>query len=339
MSNELKVVVDQTPGVIRWNFDELKAALRERMSQYAGMVYDETAITTAKADVAMLRKLRKAVEDRRKEINRKCLEPYKVIEAQAKELTALIDEPIGLIDKQVKDYEAEQKRLRREKILAYMDERFAELPPAIAAKAKVKAYDARWENATAKEKDWKAAVDAILADIRRCIDILEETDEEFRDEVIEVYTQDFNLCAAMERAQDLEAQKRRVLAAERQRKEREEEARREREEAERHRAEQEERTPEQAAPVPAPDRPVRFSDAAAPITARAPVAAASVENAEQVAARRFPGQQYQERGVAAQTAPQTPNDGSIVIRLYGTPQEQKKALDYIGFIGVRFERL
>ena len=109
--NELQVIVDQEPGIIRWNFDDLKEALRNELEVYKNTVYDDASIKDAKKDVASLRKLRGAVEDKRKEIREKCLEPYTLIEQQAKELTGLIDEPIEVINERGQEYE----NARREK--------------------------------------------------------------------------------------------------------------------------------------------------------------------------------------------------------------------------------
>ena len=108
--NELQVVVKQEVGKINWNFEELKTALATEMKKYTGIVFDDDSIADAKKTVAYLRKLKESVEDRRKDVKKKCLEPYNEMEKQAKELTQLIDEPINTIAKQVKDYEEEQKK-------------------------------------------------------------------------------------------------------------------------------------------------------------------------------------------------------------------------------------
>ena len=41
---ELQVTVQQTPGVVQWNFDELKAQLQEEMSTYETAVYKDDNI-------------------------------------------------------------------------------------------------------------------------------------------------------------------------------------------------------------------------------------------------------------------------------------------------------
>lgn len=150
--NELKVIVQQKVGQITWNYEELKSALAVEMEKYKNIVYDDNLITTAKSDVAFLRKLKKEVSDRRIEVKKQCLKPYELIETQAKELTALIDEPITEIDKQIKEYEEQQKSLRRQEISDFMDEAFADLPQEVITKLKNKIYDTKWENKSAKRR-------------------------------------------------------------------------------------------------------------------------------------------------------------------------------------------
>ena len=54
-------------------------------------------------EAATLNNFKAAIEDKRKEIKKKCLEPYNAFEADIKELTALIDKPMLAIDAQVFD--------------------------------------------------------------------------------------------------------------------------------------------------------------------------------------------------------------------------------------------
>ena len=134
--NELQVVVKQEVGKINWNFEELKTALATEMKKYTGIVFDDDSIADAKKTVAYLRKLKESVEDRRKDVKKKCLEPYNEMEKQAKELTQLIDEPINTIAKQVKDYEEEQKKKKKGK---QRKERNGKKRPRESAKEEMKA--------------------------------------------------------------------------------------------------------------------------------------------------------------------------------------------------------
>lgn len=160
--NELQVNVTQKPGAVQWNFEELVNALQAQMQQYEAMVYTEDTVKDAKADVAALRKLRGEVESRRKEIRNKCLEPYGVIEEQAKILTGMIDKPIAKISEQVEEYTEKRKQEKKEEILTFMRDTFADLPDNVSAKLRFKVYDPKWENATATKKAYKDAILLIL---------------------------------------------------------------------------------------------------------------------------------------------------------------------------------
>ena len=58
-----EVVVNQVPGTITWNFEELKQNVSVKLSIYRKMQYSDDNIADAKKDLASLRKLSKAVND------------------------------------------------------------------------------------------------------------------------------------------------------------------------------------------------------------------------------------------------------------------------------------
>ena len=220
--NELQVTVNQTPGVITWNFDELKNALAAQMDEYKAVVYTDDTIAAAQADVASLRKLSKAVNARKIEIKNKCLEPYEIIEKQAKELIGLIDEPIQLISEKIDDYEKRRRAAKKEKIMQVMSDAFADLPADIRKRLECKTYDSRWENKTATEKSYRDAIRQAHDETVDALRILGNVDEDFRETVMTVYKVDLNMTAAMMKAQELQRQKEIVLERERQRREQEE---------------------------------------------------------------------------------------------------------------------
>jgi uncharacterized protein YdiU (UPF0061 family) len=219
---ELHVVVQQQPGVITWNFDQLKAALAEGLEKYSMMVYTDATIKDAKADVAMLRKLRTSVEGRRKEIKDKCLEPYAVIEAQAKELTGLIDKPISVIAGQIEAYEKERKAKVRAEILAYIAEATKDLPDGIGKKLESKIYDSRWENATATKKSWQEAIDRAVAATKGDIAVLSDVEQEFQERAFTAYNANLVLSEALAKVSELRKQKEEILKNECRRREAEE---------------------------------------------------------------------------------------------------------------------
>lgn len=331
--NELQVTVQQTPGEISWNFEDLKAALKQEMDNYSGLVYTDDTIPVAKKDVAALRKLRTLVEDRRKEIKNKCLEPYEIIEAQANELTSLIDKPINLIAGQVKEYETAQKEKKKADIIAYMTEKFKDFPADVAQKAKFKVYDSRWLNSTYKEKDWKAAVDACAEEVKKCLALLANTEEEFRAEAMKTYAFNLDFSEAVARVQELQAQKERILAAERRRQE--EAERRAREEAERRAAAeerariaaeakaQEPKQQENGSIVQESKKDARYTTTGEPI------------RADVIEAGTLPFAEVDQVYIPAEEK----GDGATILKVYGTPEEVQKILEYCGFLGVRCDKM
>lgn len=117
---ELKIISPQEGGFIKeikWNNEELKAEIAEKMRDYKNLVFTEETIKDAKADRAKLNKLKSAFEEERKRIKKLCMFPYDEFEKQVKEVVALIDEPIRLIDQQIKEVEEQKKVEKKGKIL------------------------------------------------------------------------------------------------------------------------------------------------------------------------------------------------------------------------------
>lgn len=338
--NELQVRVHQEPGVVSWNFDDLKAALKTEMDSYETAVYTDEMIPAAKKDVAFLRKLKAEVDERRKDIRKKCLEPYTVIETQAKELDALIDKPINLINGQIKDFETEQKEKRKEKIVTYMNEAFKDAPSPFDSKAKFKVWDNRWLNKTYPVKDWQEKVDAMAAEVRQNLKLLDNTEPEFKQDALNAYAQELDFSEAVACVQRLKEQRERFLAAERKRQE----------EAERRRQEEERRAAEEAARKAAAEvarAPKRETAQAAPTVADV-IASTEREAFRAAVAAPEPGHMKTEQAPpvdaaaikegTAKYAAKT-DDGSILLRVYGTEKQQNKILEYIRFLGVKCDKL
>ena len=114
--NELRILANIMPGKIDTNFEEQKAVLAQSMELYKNAKFSEEYKTQAKGELATLRKIRKALDDRRKEIKKEWMGPYEEFESKTKELLQLIDEPISLIDAQIKEMEERRKAARRKEI-------------------------------------------------------------------------------------------------------------------------------------------------------------------------------------------------------------------------------
>lgn len=73
----------------------------------------------AKADKKELSRLRREIDDRRKEIKKAYLAPYNDFEAQVKELLTMIDAPLEQIKGFVTEMENRERQAKRAEIEAY----------------------------------------------------------------------------------------------------------------------------------------------------------------------------------------------------------------------------
>lgn len=203
---ELKIYNPTEDGFIKeigWNHEELKAEIAEKVKDYTGLVYTENQIKEAKSDRAKLNKLVKALEDKRKEIKKLCLEPYDKFEKQIKEVIEIINEPIALIDGQVKEYEEQKKKEKQEEITNLFDSK--DKPAWLKLQS---IFDTKWLNATKSMSQVEKEIDEKIEKINADIKTLESLPE-FSFEAIETYKNCFDLSRAIAEGQRLaEIQKR-----------------------------------------------------------------------------------------------------------------------------------
>lgn len=113
--------------VIEWNHEEIKQEVAQKVEQYKNLVYTDREIKEAKIDRANLNKFIAALESKRKEVKKKCLEPYETFEKQMKEIIAIVKEPVRLIDKQIEEVEETKRAEKKAKILEYYEQTIKEL--------------------------------------------------------------------------------------------------------------------------------------------------------------------------------------------------------------------
>lgn len=127
---EIRLVNPTEDGFLQkidWNKAELEENVRSIVAAYQGLVYTEDTVSDAKNDRAALRKLLNEIEDRRKLVKKKCMEPYEVFESDLKDVTALIKEQISIIDGQVKEYENSVKEEKKARLQDVYTEAIGEL--------------------------------------------------------------------------------------------------------------------------------------------------------------------------------------------------------------------
>ena len=114
---EFKIVSPQNfVKIIEFNYEELKNWITEQVEQYKGLAYTDETIKNAKEDRAKLNKFKESIDNARKDVKKRYLEPYNQFEDKVKTLLALIEEPTKAIDQQVKAYEEQKKAEKRVEI-------------------------------------------------------------------------------------------------------------------------------------------------------------------------------------------------------------------------------
>lgn len=233
---DLELAVSQDLGKITANFDEIKTALAGQLKEYKDKEFLEDKKKDAKEDLASLRKLKKSVDDRRKEVKKVYMKPYDDFDAKVKELIGLIDEPIKLIDYQVKSFEANRVKARKEEIKKIYEELVPdELQDYIPLE---RIYGPKWDYATTTMKSVKTEISSKVSSTNADIAAIKSMKSEKEETALNLYMENNNLAIAIKYLSEYENEKTEILRKQ----EAEEVERREQElEAERQRIREEER--------------------------------------------------------------------------------------------------
>ena len=236
---ELKIFSPQENGFvpeIKWNNEELKAAIAEKMKEYKGLVFTEETISEGKKDRANLNKLRGAIDDERKRVKKLCMEPCNRFEKEVKEVLALVDEQISAIDVQIKEVEQIKREEKRKAVQELFEsigiQKFVTLEMI---------WDEKWLNASVALSKVENQMKETMYRIGEEVGTISRLPE-FSFEAMEVYKKTLDLTQAIKKGQELaDIQKRKEEALARQK------AEEERRKAEEAAAGKESENPEEAA--------------------------------------------------------------------------------------------
>ena len=176
----IKTDLQAFPAVIEYNHEELKTELSEQLKKYQNIVVTEDSVKEFKADKANLNRLKTALEDKRKEIKKQCLQPYENFEKNIKELVSLVDEPIKVIDDQLKEIENKKKEEKRKEIeTIYHDSigRFEQLVPLD------RIFNSKWLNSTYKLESIALEIESLQCRLEDGLQIIEGLNTEFKQEI------------------------------------------------------------------------------------------------------------------------------------------------------------
>ena len=194
---ELEVVAKQTAGKIDCNLDEIKDAVALQMTAYKELEVTESNIAERKSDLATLRKIYKAVDDKRKSIKKEFLQPYEEFEAQVKDVLSVINEPIGLIDGKLKEFDAkrvEEKQAHLHELYKANIEDLADFIPY------EKVAKPQWNNKSYDDKDIIYDISEMKTKARVAIETVKALQSEIEGELLEIIkNNDFDITKAIQR--------------------------------------------------------------------------------------------------------------------------------------------
>lgn len=211
----LKFEVAQTNGIIKVNFEELENGLREKLAEYEGTVFTEESRTTAKGELANLRKLRKEIEDSRKQVKAEWMKPYDAFKVRVDGLLEIVDKPVNLIDSQLKEMEAVRVAKRKEDIQALYDSVIGEMQEYLSLE---KIYDTKWENSSVKLPAVKKAMIELIGKVYEEVTTIKNMDSEVVPKALEMYKRDLSLANAVRYINNYESQRLEILRREEEKK-------------------------------------------------------------------------------------------------------------------------
>lgn len=228
--NELQIQVSQHPGIITTNFEDIKLELSAQMEIYKELEVTEQNKPERKKDIATLRKMAKAVNEKKVEVKNEFMKPYTVFENNVKELIEIINEPVGILDSQVKEFEEKQRLQKIEDIKTTFCAIMESYPTLCNDIGIAEIYDNRWENATASMKSIRDEMTAKLNTIRDNVSLISSMVSDKTEEALSLFWGDLDVAKAVGMINRYEAQKREIQARleEQQRKDREAEEERQR---------------------------------------------------------------------------------------------------------------
>ena len=120
--NELTVQelkVNYELPIVTYDLTPLSEEVTELAAKYQGIIIKESNIPTMKQDIAVLNKISKAIDDKRKAIAKEVKKPITQFESDIKGLVSLLKDTYRNMKDQIDEYEAMAKEERRKEIMQF----------------------------------------------------------------------------------------------------------------------------------------------------------------------------------------------------------------------------
>lgn len=174
------VVSKETIGQLTTNIKEVKARVEMALPMYDICNYSIDDIPKCKEDKALLNKAAKALDDKRKELEKVWNKPFEEFKTTCNETCKLIKNAVSLIDGIIKEDENRTKKEKREEI-----EKLAEKCGVETIGIKLDLiFDAKWLNKTTSMKAIEKSIKEKIENIKKDL------------EVLKMYAEDYDVLAA-----------------------------------------------------------------------------------------------------------------------------------------------
>lgn len=207
--NEISVIVEQTQGLVTANFEEVKKQLYIQMDEYRGIIYTDDTIKSAKETVAMLRKVRKAIDDKRKEVKKAQMMPYEEFELKAKEMMQIIDDVINPTVEQVSIFEEKAKTDRLDGIKKYFSDKSADVIEFIKFE---EVFTDSMLNVSTTAKSIKETFDSAIESVRKDVETIKSMKSEIESKVLSKYAVTKSLSECINMITEHEKMKAEIIA-------------------------------------------------------------------------------------------------------------------------------
>lgn len=169
---QFRITQSQTPGLLAFNYDELKMEIARRVEHYKTLVYSEGEAKNAKADKSQLNALKKSLNNERIRLEKEWMSGFQDFKNKVNEIISILDEPIEIIDKQLDEFEKARRKKKIEEIEAWFEEYKQSNPVPKIIEQISDIWNEKWMNATFTMKQIEAEVKERLAGIQNDIDVI-----------------------------------------------------------------------------------------------------------------------------------------------------------------------
>lgn len=196
------VVSKETIGQLTTNIKEVKARVEKALPMYDISNYSTDDIPKCKEDKALLNKAAKALDDKRKELEKVWNKPFEEFKTTCNDTCKLIKNAVSLIDGVIKEDENRTKNAKREEI-----EKLAEKCGVETIGIKLDLiFDAKWLNKTTSMRSIEKAITEKVDNIKKDLETLKSFAEDY-DALAARYKENLNLQETIAYANKLKEQR------------------------------------------------------------------------------------------------------------------------------------